>query len=243
MESKRTKTADYKKDSLRKMSISFLVSDEQGTIERGCYIDDDTKRNGTNAGPHQHHTAIVATGSCHSGDQPFRVERYAADGEDGTLCDQGQWSRGQPNQPMNIVHPQRSTIFPDQLEVDNRGVPFNDSALLRLAGLTSPTPKRSQSTRLVYTHEEKLFVMHSRVIGSISWQKISKIFENIFRTKGTKHTVTNLRILYYRTRRDWGMDHMTHSGSDRRQGDEMVVKAKMREHAGRPLGPRAMSQA
>jgi hypothetical protein len=237
MDLRRTKTADYRKDSLRKMSISFLVSDEQG------HVDNDTKRNGMNAGLHRHHTSIVATGSSHLGDRSVRVERQASNGEDGTLCNQGQWSGRQHNGRADIAHPQKSTAFPDQRGVDKQRALLNDSALLRLRDLTSPTPKRSQSARLVYIHEEKLFVMYSRVIGSVSWQNISQIFENIFGTKGTKHTITNLRKIYYHTRRDWGMDYGLHSGLDRRQGDEMVVKAKMSERASRPLGPRAMSQA
>ena len=104
--------------------------------------------------------------------------------------------------------------------------------------LASPTLKRSRPRRSGYTRDEKLFIMHARVIGNISWQNISTMFKNLFGSKGAKHTVLNLRGAYYRTRADWGMDCVTRSGIMQRQSDESIVNMKLSEHAGISGSPR-----
>jgi hypothetical protein len=78
--------------------------------------------------------------------------------------------------------------------------------------------------------------MHARVIGNVSWQKISTIFEKIFGRKDSKDAIAGLKSIYYRTRRDWGMDYVTRSGPSQRQNDQMVVNMKLSEHAVRSHG-------
>jgi hypothetical protein len=263
MDLNRTKTADGGKDSLRKMRISFLMSNEQGILETGHHMDVDANKYGMNADVHQHQTSTVGTRDFHPGDRSVLVERrvacqsltlgtnfdlgYAADGKDCTLCHQGQSPGGQPNEQLNIVCPPRRNTLSDPRGVDDYRVLLDDSELVRLKDPTSLTPERSRSPRLVYTNEEKLFIMHSRVVGSVSWQDISKIFKIIFGRKGTKHTIPSLIEIYDRTLRDWGFGEWSTVHAEGRANvkatRQQLVKAKLSKHAGRSCSPRVMSQA
>jgi hypothetical protein len=253
-----TKTAEYRKNSLRKMSISFSMVDEQDILETRRDVDVDTNKHGMNAGLHQHHNPIIATRNSHFEDRSVRVERRVAcqslmlgsnydsgctaDGKECLFYGQKQWSWGQPSGQSDTSPPPRRTTLPDPRGVDDYRVMLHDSELVRLGDPTSVTPKWSRSPRLVYTDEEKLFIMHARVIGSVSWEDISKIFKNIFGRKGTKYTIPSLMEIYDRTFRDWGMGHGRRRRPGQYQTDEMVLEEKLSKHAGRSHIPRVMSQ-
>jgi len=253
-----TKTAEYRKNSLRKMSISFLMVNEQDILETGRDVDVDTNKHGMNAGLHQHHTSIVATRNSHLEDRSIRVERWVAcqslmlgskydpgcttDGKECLLYCQKQWPWGQPDGQLDLSLPARRITLPDPRGVDDYKVVLHGSELVRPGDPASVTPTWSRSPRLVYTNEEKLFIMHARVIGSVSWVDISKIFKTIFARKGTKHTIPSLMEIYNRTLRDWGMGHGRRRRLGQYQSDEMVLEEKMSKHAGRSFIPRVISQ-
>jgi hypothetical protein len=259
MDPSHTETIDCQEESLRKMSIAFLTSNEpsvKGTERRTAF---NGEGDSTNDCFHQQNYSILPTYGVHHGDRLSRVERwvasqsstlangynsgYAVHSEDGILCDRGQWPGDWLNKHVGVTSTLESITSPDQQGVDAGKVPLADTELALLRSFTSPTPKRSRSPRLFYTKEEKLFIMHSRVIGDVSWQDISKTFEIIFGKRNTKHMISGLRGTYYRTRREWGMDYVTRSGPSERRSDQMVVSAKLREYAGRPSSFRAASQA
>lgn len=244
----RTGTIEYQEESLEKMSIAFLTSKEAGV--RG--IGRRTKLNGYGDRMHdrfhQQDTSILQTCGSLPGDRLNRVGRwvasqsltlatdsdsgYAADSEDGMFRNRGKWPMEQSNEHVNMTSAAKDMALPGQREIDTDRIPLADSELVRVRDFTSPTPKRSRSPRLVYTKEEKLFIMHSRVIGGVSWQDISRTFEIIFGKRNTKHMMSSLRSIYYRTRREWGMDYVTRSGPIQCLSDERVVSVKLREYAG-----------
>jgi hypothetical protein len=259
MDPTRTETIDCQEESLNKMSIAFLTNNEPIIKWTERHTAFNGERDSTNACFHQQNTSILPTYDAHHGDRWNRVERwvasqsstlvtdydsgYAEDSEDGILCDRGQWPRERLNQHVGVTSALKSITSPDQQGVDTGKVPLADTELALLRGFTSPTLERSRLPRLFYTKEEKLFVMHARVIGGVSWQDISKTFEIRFGKRNTKHMISGLRSIYYRTRREWGMDYVTRSGPSECRSDQMVVSVKLREYAGEPGSFRAASQA
>jgi len=258
MNTSRTEAIDCREDSLRKMSIAFLTNNEPRVkgIERRTAFNGEGDN--IDACFQQQDSWIFPTSRVHHGDRLNRVERwvasqsstpatdydsgYAADSEDGILCDREHWPRERLNEHVGVTSALKSVTSPDQQGVGTGKVPLADTELALLRDFTSPTLKRSQSPRPFYTKEEKLFIMHSRVIGGVSWQDISKTFEIIFGKRNTKHMISGLRGTYYRTRREWGMDYVTRSGPSERRSDQKVVSVKLREYAGEPGSFRAASQ-
>jgi hypothetical protein len=259
MEPSHTETIDCQEKSLRKMSIAFLTSNDpsvKGTERRTAF---NGERDSTNACFHQQNSSILPTYGVHHGDRLSRVERwvasqsstlatdydsgYAADSEDGILCDRGQWPRERLNEHVGVTSALKSIASPDQQGVDTGKVPLAHTELALLRGFTSPTLKLSRSPRPFYTEEEKLFIMHARVIGGEDWQNISETFGIIFGKRNTKHMKSGLRGIYYRTRKEWGMDYVTRSGPSECRSDKMVVSVKLRKYAKKPSSFRAASQA
>lgn len=247
----RTGTIEYQEESLEKMSIAFLTSNEAGVQEIGRRTKLNGYENSMQDCFHQQDTSILQTCGPHPGDRMNRVGRwvasqsltlapdsdsgYAADSEDGMLCSRGKWPREQFNEHVNITSAATGIACPDQRGIDTDRIPLAGSELIRIRQFTSPNSERSRSPRLVYTKEEKLFIMHSRVIGGVSWPDISRTFEIIFGKRNTKHMMSSLRRIYYRTRREWGMDYVTRSGPIQRLSDRRVVSVKLSEYAGEPF--------
>jgi hypothetical protein len=245
-------TADCQETSLMRMSIAFLLSKEPDIQQTENCAEVDGDKINMDACMQQQCTLSLATDPIHPGNRIGRVQHwvtsqssthatdsdsgYAADSEHGKLYGRGQWLQPQLNEGACIVSP------PKEMGATGRGFVHTDRSLLadteltRPRNFTSPTSKRSRSPRWSYTRDEKLFIMHARVIGNVSWQKISTIFEKIFGRKDSKDAIAGLKSIYYRTRRDWGMDYVTRSGPSQRQNDQMVVNMKLSEHAVRSHG-------
>jgi hypothetical protein len=240
-------TADCQETSLMRMSIAFLLSKEPDIQQTENRAEVDGDRINMDACIHQQSTSSLAPDSIYPGNRIGRVQHwvasqssthatdsdsgYAADSERGKLYGRGQWLQPQVNERACIVSP------PKEMGATGRGCPHTDRTLLadtdlmRPGKFTSPTSKRFRSPRWSYTRDEKLFIMHARVIGNVSWQDISSIFEKIFGRKDSKNAIAGLKSIYYSTRSDWGMDYVTRSGPSQRQNDQKVVNMKLSEHA------------
>ncbi|TLD11750.1 hypothetical protein E2P81_ATG10300 [Venturia nashicola] len=175
---------------------------------------------------------------------------YAADSEESTLCGPEQRPRAHFNGqvdnaflsnafpsnafPSNAfpsnVFPSHTITFAEQQTVDSELILLPEANLLR-PGDFRPPSKRARSSRLAYTQEEKLFIMYARVLRKVEWIDISNTFEISFGYKNTSDTISGLRSIYYRTRREWGMDYVTRTGSAGVQSDIRIVSAKLHEHA------------
>lgn len=246
MASSHADTVGQQTDSSGKMRIAFLMNTElkQQELRRGTEVDSDMI--GTDPPPHSQVTSTLSEHDLHPEDQCSRVGRWVAsqsltppsdydlghlaDGDEGMPCGLGQWPTAQSNRPVDTADPPKAIACVEQQNVGSEVISAADTRLLRPWDFGPPT-RRSRSPRLVYTREEKLFIMHARVLEKASWTDISRIFEIVFGSRNTHDTIAGLRSIYYRTRREWGMDYVTRSGSAEVERDEWIVKAKLREHA------------
>lgn len=238
------------------MSIAFLVKDELEAQENGRRTKIDGNRNSTDAWPYLQVTSNFSAHDLVSDDQSSRVGRwvasqsvtlpsdsdsgYAADSEESTLCGPEQRPRAHFNGQVDntfLSNAFPSNVFPsqtitsaEQQPVDSELILLPEANLLR-PGDFRPPSKRARSSRLAYTQEEKLFIMYARVLRKVEWIDISNTFEISFGYKNTSDTISGLRSIYYRTRREWGMDYVTRTGSAGVQSDIRIVSAKLHEHA------------
>lgn len=240
------RVAGHQETSLIRMRIPFLLSNCPGIQETTDRAKVAGEKDGMDAFEQQKATSIMASQSLDSGSRFDRVERwvlsssahvtasdsgYTADSEDGITSSREQWSHKHFNDHTPVVSPPIEVTSLDYGYVDTDQIVLADTELIRPRAFTSRTSKRCRSPRLGYTPDEKMFIMHARVIGNMGWQDISMIFEKIFGKKDTKHTISGLRSMYYRTRGDWGMDYVTRSGPNQRQNDKMVVSMRLSKHA------------
>ena len=245
----RAEVAGAQENSLTKMKISFLLSNDldiQETTDHAKIVDQ-TDSPGTFQQPQD--TSIMAPQSFGSNVQFDRIERwvvsqssthiigsastYVADNEDCWKKSRQQWSQTKFTDHAPVISPTSLPTSPEYGDLGTKQIVLADTALIPPTSFTFRDSKRCGPPRVSYTRDEKLFIMHARVIGSMSWQDISMLFEKIFGEKDTKHTISGLRSTYYRIRRDWGMDCVTRSGPSQQQHDERVVTLKLREHAAR----------
>jgi hypothetical protein len=248
--------ADRQETSLERMKIPFLLSHdpgEQKIPDHGRVAD---PRNHTDTFEQQRDNSIVVPQSLGSRVPSDRVQSwvfsqpwmhvadsglgYPADSEGGVISSGQQWSQSFFNghEPVGTATTETTPSDSGYLRTD-RMVP-TDTELIWPTAFASQTSRHCRSPRLGYTRDEKLFIMHARVIGNMSWPDISMIFERMFGKKDTKHTIPGLRSMYYRTREDWGMDYVTRNGPSQRQKDKEVVGMKLNEHAGRYCSPRVV---
>lgn len=248
-------------ESPNKMSIAFLVKDELEVQENGRRTRIDGNRNSTDAWPYLQVTSNFSAHDLASDDQSSRVGRwvasqsvtlpsdsdsgYAADSEESTLCGPEQRPRAHFNGQVDnafLSNAFPSNAFPsnafpsqtitpaEQQPVESELILLSEANLLR-PGDFRPPSKRARSSRLAYTQEEKLFIMYARVLRKVEWIDIANTFEISFGYKNTSDTISGLRSIYYRTRREWGMDYVTRTGSAGVQSDIRIVRAKLHEHA------------
>jgi hypothetical protein len=89
----------------------------------------------------------------------------------------------------------------------------------------APSDKQSQrihrSARFSYTEEQKFFVMYYRIIRGLSWPVIEDKFADFFDLR----TRDGLTSVYYRLRKDWGMEKVLKADSST-AGDRGKVKKR-----------------
>lgn len=242
MDSTRAEAASCGKISLEKMEIAFLLSDKPGVQQTKDYAKATAGEDSTNAWMQHQDVSIMKAGGLDFGDHRERVEHWVTSqsyvqstnldsscmrySKDGIIYGQRPLSQIPLGDHVVATTPPSKALLPD------RQIVLAETEWGWSGDLSSPTSKRSRPRRSGYTSDEKLFIMHARVIGNISWQNISTMFKHLFRGQDTKHTVLNLRRVYYRTRVKWGMDYVTRSGLMQRQSDESIVNLKLSEHAG-----------
>lgn len=136
-----------------------------------------------------------------------------------------------------------SAKIPHHLE-DNGGVavslpstlsttPGSSKAVYRYQGadprvqwIDQPTTSRSRQQaarppRLPYTEEQKFFIMYHRIIRELYWPEI----ENMFGSHFGFRSGDGLTSVYYRVRKDWGMQEVLKPQSDS-ANDRTIVEAR-----------------
>jgi len=228
-----TKVLSDEKTSLEKMKIAYLLNDEPNMQETKDCAKTAAGEDNIDAWSQQQDSSIMTAGNLDIGMCGDRVEQWVTFQSFGQSTDlDSSYMRYSKDGTTYGQRPSSEAPLPGRQFV------LDETNWFWSGDPASPTSKRSRPRRSVYTRDEKLFIMHARVIGNISWQNISTMFKNLFGSKGTKHTVLNLRGAYYRTRGDWGMDCVTRSGIMQRQSDESIVNMKLSEHDGISGSPR-----
>jgi hypothetical protein len=235
------------------MKIAYLLSDNPGVQQAKDYANATAGEDNTNAAIQHQDVSIMKAGGLDFGNRQDRVEQwvtslsfvqstnldssYVGHSKHGIIYGQKPSSQAQPGDHVVATSPPSEAPSPD------RQIVLAETDWVWPGDITSPTSKRCRPRRSVYTRDEKLFIMHARVIGNISWQNISTMFKTLFGGKDARHMVSSLRSVYNRTRREWGMDYVTRSGLDQRQNDELIVNMKLSEHARGPGTPGLAFQA
>ena len=80
---------------------------------------------------------------------------------------------------------------------------------VRVQSMAQPTPTQSRqrvprAARHPYTEQQKFFIMYQRIIGGLSWPEIEDKFASFFDIR----TRDGLTSVYYRLRKDWGMEEV-----------------------------------
>lgn len=219
--------------SLKKMEIAYLLNDEPNMQQTKDYAKAAAGEENINPWSQQQDISIMTASSLDIGGCGDRVEQWVACQSFGQSTDlDSSYMRYSKDGTAYGHRPSAEAPLPGRQFV------LDETNWIWSGDLAPPTLKRSRPRRSGYTRDEKLFIMHARVIGNISWQNISTMFKNLFGSKDAKHTVLHLRRAYYRTRGDWGMDCVTRSGIMQRQSDESIVNMKLSEHAGISGSPR-----
>jgi hypothetical protein len=222
-----TEVSSNEKTSLKKMNIAYLLNDEPNMQETKDCVKAAAGEENINAWSQQQDSSIMAAGNLDIGICGDRVEQWVTSQSFGQSTDlDSSYMRYSKD---GTTYGQRPSA---EAPLSGRQFLLDETNWIWSGHSASPTSKRSRPRRSGYTRDEKLFIMHARVIGNISWQNISTMFKNLFGSKAAKYTVLSLRGVYYRTRGEWGMDCVTRSGIMQRQSDESIVNMKLSEHTG-----------
>jgi hypothetical protein len=228
--------------SLSKMSISFLTGGapckKQASLDVG----------GNSINPRSHpHEQSVGTSFTKRKSQPCvrrdRVAQWVAsqalssvtdtESECGSLKHSYVWYNYDHTLETRrgglgaLVHPRANIIFAGQHGFDTDRVTLAGMKIARSKAPAISTIKRHRPSQSAYSLEEKLFIMHRRILKDMQWGDIWKDFEAIFGVQPSNRTVIQMRRTYYRTRFAWGMDYVTRSGSEVSPKDIAIVRTKM----------------
>jgi hypothetical protein len=233
--------ASCRENSLEKMKIAYLLSDKLGAEQTKDYAKTTTGEDNINAWMQHQDVSTMKAGGLDFGNHRERIEHWVTSlpfaqstnwdsscvrySKDGIIYGQ------RPSFQMQLGDHVVAASPPSKPPLSDHQTVLAGTEWARSGDFTSPTSKRCRPRRSVYTRDEKLFIMHAHVIGKISWQNISTMFKTLFGGKDARHTVSSLRSVYNRTRREWGMDYATRSGLDQRQNEESIVNMKLSEHA------------
>lgn len=88
--------------------------------------------------------------------------------------------------------------------------------------IAEPLARIPRPARPSYSEEQKFFIMYYRVIKELSWPEIEDKFATFFNLR----TKDGLTSVYYRIRKNWGMEEVLKTGPDGSMGDRGKVESK-----------------
>ncbi|GAB7333550.1 hypothetical protein MBLNU13_g05126t1 [Cladosporium sp. NU13] len=88
--------------------------------------------------------------------------------------------------------------------------------------VAEPLARIPRPARPSYSEEQKFFIMYYRVIKELSWPEIEDKFATFFNLR----TKDGLTSVYYRIRKNWGMEEVLKTGPDGSMGDRGKVESK-----------------
>ena len=91
-----------------------------------------------------------------------------------------------------------------------------------LLTMAKPFARIARPARPPYSDEQKFFIMYYRVIKELSWPKLEDKFANFFNLR----TRDGLTSVYYRIRKNWGMEDVLKTSRDGSRDDRGKVESK-----------------
>lgn len=144
-------------------------------------------------------------------DDPSIIHTNADQQPDGT------WSMAVPLPSTPFTTPGSSNVFYTNHKVDPRVRLVAQRTMIQLPQRV-PRPARPP-----YTEEQELFIMYHRIFRELSWPEIEDKFARFFDFR----TGDGLTSVYYRIRKNWGMQKVSKSKSCS-VGDRSKVEARAR---------------
>lgn len=90
------------------------------------------------------------------------------------------------------------------------------------AMVAKPLARVPRPARPSYSEEQKFFIMYYRVVKGLSWPEIADKFGAFFNLR----TKDGLTSVYYRVRKDWGMEEVLKTGRDGYLGDRGKIESR-----------------
>jgi hypothetical protein len=107
-----------------------------------------------------------------------------------------------------------------------QGNNFDFLATTHFSTAAEPLARITRPAHPTYDEEHKFFVMYYRVLKELSWPEIRDKFATFFDVSSRTFTGNQLTSLYYRTRKDWGMEEALKTGDDVNMRDRGTVEGK-----------------
>lgn len=237
-----TSIQDDKSASRWKMSISFLTAGAPCKTQASLNVNGNSYNTRSHQSEQTSHPIFTRT-EPQSYTRQDRVERWVASQalslatETGTKCepskdshawyDSDHWLKTRRGGHIPTLYSRATVMFAEQRELNTNRIPLAGVQIVRSKASAFPKIERQRSPRYRYSFEEKLFIMHRRVVKSMDWSNIWKEYISAFGARKAHRTIRQMRSTYYRTRDEWGMDYVTKSGSGLSQNDMAVVQRKM----------------
>lgn len=121
----------------------------------------------------------------------------------------------------------RTSAPPDMLHLNAMSLATAEPTLLDSSNARDQACSRSIP---LHSEEEKLFIMHHRILERMDWPHICQRFEVTFGANGTSHSAASLTSAYYCIRQEWDMEGVIVTNSDGSQGDQAIVLGREAKH-------------
>ncbi|RMZ20219.1 hypothetical protein D0859_15786 [Hortaea werneckii] len=88
--------------------------------------------------------------------------------------------------------------------------------------------KPPRAPRPAYSAEQKFYIMYARIIRGRSWPEIEQDFARLFGPRVSQRSKGGLTSVYYRVRKDWGLEDVLQTDTTSTSHDRQVVDLRAR---------------
>ncbi|KAI7089686.1 hypothetical protein KC356_g2201 [Hortaea werneckii] len=92
----------------------------------------------------------------------------------------------------------------------------------------SQSAKPPRAPRPAYSEEQKFYIMYARIIRGRSWPEIEQDFARLFGPRVSQRSKGGLTSVYYRVRKDWGLEDVLQTDTTATAHDRQVVDLRAR---------------
>ncbi|RMY38615.1 hypothetical protein D0865_13047 [Hortaea werneckii] len=92
----------------------------------------------------------------------------------------------------------------------------------------SQLAKPPRAPRPAYSEEQKFYIMFARILRGRSWPEIERDFARLFGQRISQRSKGGLTSVYYRVRKDWGLEDVLQTDTTSTTHDQQVVDLRAR---------------